>query len=369
VIARRLIIEPRGRPSLLASIVFPLASVVGAGALGAILLMATGHDPVEAYLEVLRSGFGSDLTIVRTLIAATPLILTAVAAAVAFRMKIWNIGAEGQLYLGAIAASGIALAFGDSFPPTLVITVSLLGGAAAGAVWAALAALPRAYLRTDEVITTLMLNFVALHLMNYLIFGSVSFWRDRERLSFPSGRFIPEGAHLPEIWLRLHAGFVIAILVAGVVWWALRSSTWGFAVRVIGDSPAAARYAGLSVPRRIISVLMVSGAVAGLAGAVQITGTSHALQPSGLAVNLGYTGIVIAAVSRLNPLAIIPVSILIAGLTNAGTALQARGIPNDLLVLLQGLALLLVAAAEFFLTNRVRLPSRSPSVRETEEAA
>jgi len=367
--ARRLAVEPRGRPSLVSRIVFPLASVIGAGVLGAILLIATGHDPVDAYLEVLRSGFGSDLTIVRTLISATPLILTGVAAAVAFRMKIWNIGAEGQLYLGAIAASGVALAVGESLPTMPAVALSLAAGATAGAVWASLAALPRAYLHTDEVISTLMLNFVALHLMNYLIFGSVSFWRDTERLSFPSGRFIPETAELPEIWLRLHAGIVIAVIVALFVWWVLRFSTWGFGVRVIGDSPATARYAGFGVSRRIVSILAVSGAIAGLAGAVQIAGTSHALQPGGLAVNLGYTGIVIAAVSRLNPLAIVPVSILIAGLTNAGTALQAQGVPNDLLVLLQGLALLLVAAAEFFLANRVRIVTRPLPTLETAEAA
>lgn len=360
--------EPRGRPSLAARILLPMGSVAAAGVIGAVLLLAAGHDPVEAYREVIESGFGSDLAWARTLISATPLILTAVAAAVAFRMRLWNIGGEGQLYLGAIAASGVALALGDGVAPVLGVVLSLAAGVAAGALWAALAALPRAYLRTDEVISTLMLNFIALYLMNYLIFGSVSFWRDKERLSFPSGRLIPEVAELPRIWLRLHVGILIAVAVALLLWWLLRSSRWGFDLRVIGDSPRAALYAGMRVARRVVSVLVVSGAVAGLAGAVLITGSTQALRPSGIAVGLGYTGIVIAAVSRLNPLATVPISILIAGLLNAGTSLQVLGVPSDLVVLLQGLALLLVAAAEFFLTNRVRLAARSAPVAEGEAA-
>lgn len=360
--------EPRGRPSLAARILLPMGSVAAAGVIGAVLLLAAGHDPVEAYREVIESGFGSDLAWARTLISATPLILTAVAAAVAFRMRLWNIGGEGQLYLGAIAASGVALALGDGVAPVLGVVLSLAAGVAAGALWAALAALPRAYLRTDEVISTLMLNFIALYLMNYLIFGSVSFWRDKERLSFPSGRLIPEVAELPRIWLRLHVGIVIAVAVALLLWWLLRSSRWGFDLRVIGDSPRAALYAGMRVARRVVSVLVVSGAVAGLAGAVLITGSTQALRPSGIAVGLGYTGIVIAAVSRLNPLATVPISILIAGLLNAGTSLQVLGVPSELVVLLQGLALLLVAAAEFFLTNRVRLAARSAPVAEGEAA-
>jgi len=341
-------------------VVFPLASVVGAAAIGAGLLLLAGHDPIEAYRLVGRAGFGTKLVWVRTLITSTPLILASLAAAVAFRMRIWNIGGEGQLYLGAVGAAGVALALGDSAPATLIIPASLAAGVAAGGLWAALAAFPRAYFRTDEVISTLMLNFVALHLMNYLIFGSESFWRDQNPFysGFPSGRAIPAAAELPRVWLRLNAGFPIAVAVALLIWWALRSSRWGFDLRVIGDSPAAARYAGMNVSRRVVSVLVVSGAIAGLGGAILLTGSTHALQPNGIAVGIGYTGIVVAAVSQLDPLAILPVSILIAGLTNAGSSLQAHGIPNNIVVLLQGLVLILVAAAQFFLRNRVRLAAR-----------
>lgn len=366
--ARRIVVQPRGRPPLLARLLFPVASVLGAGAIGAVLLLAAGHDPVEAYLRVVRTSFGSDIGWVRTLISSIPLIFTATAAAVAFRMKVWNIGGEGQFLLGAIGASGVALALGEGSPRPVALLLPLLAGVVAGASWSALAAVPRAYLGTDEVISTLMLNFVALHLMNYLIFGSVSFWRDPKYLAFPSGRDIPAVAELPRIWLRLHWGFPIAVATAALLWWVLRSSRWGFNVRVIGDSPRAARYAGMPVARRVVSVLMVSGAIAGLGGAVHVMGTTMALQPGSIAVGFGYTGIVVAVVARLDPLAIVPVSILISGLTNAGSSLQILGIPSEIVVLLQGLALLLVAAAEFFLHNRVGFATRLPRVLDTSEA-
>lgn len=358
MLGRRLVVERRGTPSLLARILFPLSSVLGAIIIGGSFLLAAGHDPIEAYRIVLQSSFGSDLTWVRTLISATPLILTAVAVAVAFRMKIWNIGGEGQLLVGAIAASGMALALGDSVPSLLAIPASLAAGCIAGAFWASLAALPRAYLHTDEVISTLMLNFVGLYLMNYLIFGSISPWRDPESMSFPRGRLIPVAAELPQIWMRLSIGLPIAIAIAVLFWWILRSTRWGFEIRVIGDSPLTGRYAGMSVPRTIMSVLLVSGGIAGLAGAILVTGSTHSLAPGSLAVGLGYTGIVVAAVSRFDPLAVIPVAVLVAGLSNAGSSLQVLGVPSEIVVLLQGLILLLVAAAEFLRENRVRLVSR-----------
>jgi general nucleoside transport system permease protein len=356
VFPRRVVaVEPRGRPSLLVRVASPLIAVVGAGAVGALLLLATGHSPTEAYARIARASFGNRFGWVSTLISATPLILTSVAASVAFRMKVWNIGAEGQLILGAVAASGLALALGEAAPPILALTVVLLVGVVAGALWAALAAVPRAYLHTDEVITTLMLTFIAQHLIDYFIFGSVSFWRDTGSITFPKGRLIPEAAQLPTIWLRLHAGLLIAIGVAAFFWWLMRWSRWGFDVRVIGASPRTALYAGMSVARRTLSVLMISGAVAGLAGAIQVTGVTQALEPKSIAVGVGFTGILVAAVARFDFLAIVPVSILIAGLTNAGASLQILGIPADIVILLQGLALLLVAAGEFLLHNRVRI--------------
>jgi simple sugar transport system permease protein len=366
VLGRTVDFEPRGVVSLWFRVLVAVIAIVGAGLAGAVLLVVTGHPPVEAYRAILRSGFGDSYGWVRTLLSATPLIFTALAAAVSFRMKVWNIGGEGQFYLGAIAGSGIALAFEHTLPDAITLILALVGGALAGGLWASIAAVPKAYLGTDEVISTLMLNFIALHLMGYLIFGSVSFWRERSNLGFPSGRQMT--VQLPLFFQRLHVGFLVALALALLCWWFLRSSRWGFDIRVIGDSPRAARFAGMRVTARLVWTLVLSGAIAGLGGAVHATGVTLALNPSGIAVGFGYTGIVVAAVAGLDPIAIVAVAILISGLSNASTALQILEVPNDIVVLLQGLTLLLVAATEFFLRNRMRVVTIEQPERATEVA-
>jgi simple sugar transport system permease protein len=229
--ARFVRVEPRGRPSILIQVAVPVFSILAAALVGALILSLAGAAPVTAYRTMFDSAFGGPRPLIRTFVLATPLILTALAAVVSFRMLIWNIGAEGQLLFGAIAASGVALAIGDAIPGVFALVVVMLAAVLAGALWALLAALPRAFLRTDEVISTLMLNFVALHLMNYLIFGSISFWRDTERVLFPTGRRIPDPTELPRIWGRLHIGIVVAGALAFLIWILLRRTRWGFATR------------------------------------------------------------------------------------------------------------------------------------------
>ena len=347
-------IEPRGRPGVVIRFAVPVASVLAAAIVGAVVLLLSGHSPISAYSRMVDSAFGGSLSIIGTLVLASPLILTALAAAVAFRMGLWNIGGEGQFIMGAIVASGLALALGDRLPAPFVLVLVMLGGIVGGAVWAAVAAVPRAYLGTNEIIVTLMLNFVALQLMNYLIFGSASFWRDRGTTIF-QGRSIPERAELPQIWGRLHMGIIIAVAMALLVWWLVKGTRWGYELRVIGSSPRTARYAGMKVGRKIIAVLAVSGALAGLAGGMEVSGVSRALDPRSLATNVGFTGIVVAAVARLGPLGIVPAAILIAALLKSGPSLQLLGIPLAIVLLLQGVILLCVGAGEFLLNYRMRL--------------
>jgi simple sugar transport system permease protein len=348
-------------PPIWLRLAFPVLALAGAGCAGAVLLLLTGFSPWTVYSAAGDAAFGTSLAWQRTLVSSTPLILTGLAAAVAFRMRIWNIGGEGQLYIGAIAASGVALAVADGLPSVIAIAVVLGAGALGGAVWAGLAAAPRARFGTDEVISTLMLNFIALFLMNYLIFGSEGFWRDKERLTYPTGRDIPESAVAPELWGRLHIGFLVAVAVAVGLWILLRSTRWGYTVRLVGDSTRAARYAGVRVPRRIASVLLLSGAAAGLAGAILIIGSLGSLEPRALAINLGYTGIIVAAVARLNPLAVVPVAVAVGGISSAGPALQTSGVPSELVLVLQGLALLVVAASELLMSNRIRFAPAAPA--------
>jgi simple sugar transport system permease protein len=360
---REIAAEPRPLPSRTVRLLVPVVSLIAGVLIGAIILLAAGQDPVAAFNEVIKKGFLSELALIGTLMLATPLILTGLAAVVAFRMKIWNIGAEGQLIIGAIAASGTGLALGDHVPGPIVIVLMMLAGAAGGAFWAALAALPRAYLNTDEVISTLMLNFVALSIMNYLIFSSVSFWRDAERVTFPAGRFIANTAFLPRFWGRLHVGLFIAIAAALALWWVLRSTKWGFEVEVTGDSARAAQYAGMRVDRKIVSVLLVSGGLAGLAGGIEIGGVLHNLDPRALSLGVGFTGIVVAAIARLSPIGTVLVAVLVAGLTNASVSLQALGIPSEIVLLLEGIFFLCVVGGEYFLHNRIRIHSVGEAMR------
>ena len=349
-------VEPRARPALAVRLGVPIASLTAAGLVGAVVIGISGASPLDAYQTMLDSSLKGWRPLTRTLVLASPLILTGLAAAVAFRMKVWNIGAEGQLYMGAIAAAGGAVALPAGTPKVFMLGVILSAGALAGALWAGLAALPKAYFNTNEVITTLMLNFVALYFMNYLIFGSVSFWRDREA-TFPQGKIIPDAAQLPIISHRLHYGLLIALAAALVLWWSLRGTTWGFELRTIGDSPAASRYAGMSVSGKILSVLALSGALAGLAGAIEVSGVLKTLDPRAIATELGFTGIVVAAVARLNSLGVVPVAVLLGAVVASGTNLQTIGIEAEIVFLLQGLIFLFVASGEFFLSNRLVLSS------------
>jgi ABC-type uncharacterized transport system permease subunit len=354
-------IEPRAAAGLPVRFGVPLLALLAALAAGAVILRAAGNPALDAYRAMFDASLRGWRPITRTLTYATPLILTGLAAAVAFRMKVYNIGAEGQLFAGAIVASWVGLALPAGSPRPVMLALFLIGGAAAGAVWAGLAAVPKALFGTDEIITTLMLNFIALGLMNYLIFGSSSFWRD-PRPPMPQGRELPPAAQLPILSERLHAGFVIAVVAALLVWWVVRATTWGFRVRTIGDSPRAARYAGMGVPVTIVTVMAISGGLAGLAGAIEVSGVTKALEPRALAIELGYTGIIIAAVARLNPLGVVPVAVFLAALATSGSTLQSLGVAVEVVTLLQGLIFLAVTAGEFFVGNRVRWVGRTLQV-------
>jgi len=335
----------------------PFGALIVALLLGAIILAIAGNDPFEAYSTMFDASLNGWSSITRTLALATPLILTGLAAAVAFQMRVYNIGGEGQLYLGAIAASYVGLALPATTPIVLMLGAMLLAGATAGALWALLAAVPKAYFNADEIITTLMLNFVALSLMNWLIFGSRSFWRDPRR-PVPSGKRLPENAVLPSLSGRMHVGIIIAVVAAILLWWLLRKTSWGFQIRTIGDSPRAARYAGMGVRSKTMAVLALSGALAAMAGFSEVSGVTKGLEPVALTSNIGFTGIIIAVAARNNPLGVVPVSVFLAAITTSGSRLQGIGINVQVVLLLQGLIFLTVTAGEFFVMNRISL---SPS--------
>jgi ABC-type uncharacterized transport system permease subunit len=363
-------VEPRGLASTRVTLLVPLLSVFSALVVGALFLALTGNNPWDVYTKMIDAAFGSSRSVSETLVSATPLILTGVAAAIAFKMLVWNIGGEGQLLMGAIFAAGAGIALGDGTPAIVALPAVVLAGAVGGALWASISAVPRVLLGTNEIITTLMLNFIALNLMNYLVLGSFSPWRDPNATQFPQGRPIPAAGRIPEFFHRLDWGIFIAVAVAIVAWFLVGKTRWGFEVRVVGDSADTARYAGITVPRKIMSVFLLSGAAAGLAGALLVAGVLGKMDPRSLDLGLGFTGIIVAALARLNPLAVVPVGVLMGALNNSGPALQSIQVPSATVTMLQGAILIFAVAGEFFIANRVRRrPPTIPTATVQEDAA
>jgi ABC-type uncharacterized transport system permease subunit len=350
------------------SVAVPIGSLVVAFAIMGIVLVASGHAVVATYRSIVEAGFTGNGALSATLISATPILFTGLAAAAAFRMNLFNIGAEGQLYLGAIGASWIALKLGDhgveSTP--LFVVAMCLGGALAGALWASIPGVLRAFANTNEIITSLMLNYVAGYLLTYLIFDSASYWRDVSTLqarAFPQGKPMPVPAEWSTFGSRVVVplGFAIGVLVAVGLWFLYSRTRFGFEVRVIADSPRAARYAGMRTRRKILAVMAISGAAAGIGGASQIGDFSHVLDgsPQGLqAAAFGYTGIVVAALARYNPIAVCVVAVLIGGLLNAGFTLQGADFPSGLVGVMQGIILFCALGGEVLIRYRVRVTRR-----------
>lgn len=346
--------------------VTPVVAVLGALLAGAVFLAIEGFAPLTVYRALVEASFTTDFGITDSLANATPLVLTGLAAGVAFRMNLFNIGAEGQLYVGAIFGSWAGIAVAPELPGVLAVGVVLVCSALGGVVWALPMAAFRAYLGTSEIITSLMLSFVALYLMRYLIFGSGSYWRDPEVTNFPQGKKIAASAELPYFGqYQTHLGLVVVVAVAVLIWALIRFTSVGYDMNVVGSSPAAARYAGIPAGRVVLVALLLSGALGGLAGGVEVAGRAHALDPNGLELGLGYSGIVVAALARYNPFGIIVVAVLLGGLRNAGLALQSlpgERVPVEVSLMLQGAILLFAIGAEVFVRNRLRIVRRGPAV-------
>jgi ABC-type uncharacterized transport system permease subunit len=351
----------------------PVASLVAAFAAAAVVLIIAGKDPLSTYTRLFDRAFFASGALTSTLVTATPLLLTGLAAAAAFRIRLWNIGGEGQLYLGAVGASGVGLLLQDR-PPIVIIAGMIVGGLLAGAAWAIIPGLLKAYFNTNEIITSLMLNYVASLLLSYLIFDSRSFWRDLSTFSarlFPQGKTLPDTAAWPTFdlgFVVVPFGFVLGIVTAVLLWLFYSSTSFGFQARVLGDSPPAARYAGIKTRRVVVVMMGLSGALAGLGGASEVGDFRHVLDPRGLQqAGLGYSGIVVAALARYNPFAVAVVAVLLGGLSNAGYSLQGPDFPAGLVGVLQGMILFFALGGELLLRYRVSIGPR-PSARSRPRA-
>lgn len=343
------------RPALTALI--PVLSALGALALAAIPLAAAGAPILEAYRQMVLGVFGSVFAFTEMLTRATPLIFTGLAAAVAFRARLWNIGAEGQLYLGALAAVWVGTGMIDG-PAWVMVPVVLAAGALAGGLGMLGPAVLKARFGADEVVTSLLLNFIILIFVQMMLEGP---FKDPMGLGWPQSEPIIDAALLPPLLerMRLHAGFLLALAVALVAWVVMAWTVWGLKLRAVGENPAAARHAGIGVTRLMLGVAFTSGALAGLAGVSEVAGLKGYLTAD-LSPGFGYTGIVVAMLARLSPLGVVAAALFVASVfVGADSMSRAMGVSSFLADLTVSMALICVLLGGFFAQFRLRLTGRA----------
>jgi general nucleoside transport system permease protein len=319
----------------------PIAAVLVALALSALLLALTGYHAADVVNVMVLSAFADERSISEVLLKATPLILIGVGLCVAFRCSIWNIGAEGQLYAGATAATACGLSF-SFLPSGLHIGLILAAGAVAGAVWAAVAGLLRVYFRASEVVTTIMLNYIAIISTSYVVTGPLK----DPAVPYPQTAKLARDLWLPRILppTRLHIGILIALALAVAAYVFLFRTSAGYAVRVVGLNPRAAAYAGINVAKNVLIAIAISGAFAGLAGAIEIEGVNYRLYQD-ISPGYGFEGIAVALLANNNPIAAIASGTLFAALRSGSEIMQISAqVPQVLVFIIQGIVILSVVA-------------------------
>ncbi len=355
----RLRLEPRLKePPAWYPVVLSVGAIVVALVIGGLVIAVAGGNPFASYAHIAQASFGSIGVLSDTLVKATPILMTSLACSIAFRMKLWNIGAEGQFIMGAFGASAVVLV--PLFPPEtsawVVLPTMMLAGILAGALWGLIPGLLKAKLNVNEIISTLMMNYIAVSWINYWIFAV---WTEG---GFQMSPVFPKNAWLPRLLdyadavpffrgLTTHAGLLMGILVAILLWLVIYRSRWGYEIRLIGDNPRAAEYAGINITRNTVLVMILSGALAGLGGMSEVAGTVHRLQTSPIAAGYGFTGIIVAWLSKLNPLVAILVSVLFGALLLAGREIQPSGIPK----MIQGIILVCLIGSDFLMRYRLHI--------------
>ncbi|MBI4863485.1 MAG: ABC transporter permease [Candidatus Riflebacteria bacterium] len=338
----------RDAPSALRSVAAVSVACVIALGLASLIFLALGRNPLEAYRAMVVGAFGSWYGLSESLVRMVPLGLCALGIALAARMGLWNIGAEGQLVAGAIAATWVALFLRP--PDWSMVWLVALAAACAGALWATLASVLRAWIGVSEILSTLMLNYVAQACLEYLVYGP---WKGPDR--FPYTVYFPQSAWLP-LWpgTRIHPGLVALVVLAVLLWVLLKTTRLGFEIRLTGDSPSASDYAGVPARSNIVLVMAISGALAGLAGMFEVTGLEHRL-PHAVAPGFGYTAIIVAWLARRHMLGCLLVALVFGGLIVGGEDVQITlRIPQGAVGVLQGLLFVSVLGAEVFEHHEVR---------------
>jgi simple sugar transport system permease protein len=343
----------------------PVLATLAALAVGAVMLLLLGVNPVVAYAALMEGAFGSSNAFAETLVKATPLLLVAIGICISFRGDVINIGGEGQMIVGAIVATWVGLNF-TNWPGWATICLSLLAGFLGGALWGGVPGYLKAYFNVNEILSTVMMNAIAVQLMNFLLRGPMI---DPAQAELASK--IPQTARLLEIFrlprlapTRLHLGALVGVVLAVLVYVLLWRTTLGYRIRAVGQNPHAARYAGIKVPRYVVLALLLSGAFAGLAGATQVFGVNYRMitdgSASGFTGSAGFNGIVAALFGQLHPIWSIPASILFGALlVGANNMQRAVQVPSALVIGLNGLVVVFVVSSELW--RRVRQRRRLAS--------
>lgn len=321
-------------------VVMPLLAVVFGLVVGAVLIIVSGDNPLTAYGGLLEGSLGDSTAFGRTLDKATPLVLGGLAVAFAFKAGLFNIGGQGQLLLGASFSAWVGFNFG--LPAVIHIPLALLVGGLVASLLGALAGFLKATRGTHEVISTIMLNFVAANFTEWLVSRDGP-WKDPDGGAVARTPLIRESAELPRIG-NLPTGFIVAVLAAVIIWWILNRSTLGFEVRTVGANAKAATYAGIGVTKIVVLAMGISAFLAGLGGAIQTQGVIGRFEP-GFNTGLGFDGITIALLARTNPLAVVPAALLIGAMDAGSTLMQARtDVEPEIIGVIQALILFFVAA-------------------------
>jgi simple sugar transport system permease protein len=334
----------------------PVLALLLTAAVAAFILAGLGKDVLSGLQVIFLEPLSNRRQVTEVLLKATPLIVIALGLAVCYRANVWNIGAEGQFLMGCVAGGGLALWLtteGIVLPRVLGVTLVLLAGMLGGLLWAALVALLRDRFNANEILVSLMLVYVAQQVVNALVFGP---WKDPQGFNMPQTALFHASLHLPPLVerSRLHVGLVIALVLAVLATLFLFRSFRGFQLQVGGLAPAAARYAGFSSRAALWTALLLSGALAGLAGAMEVAGPIKQVTPY-LSTGLGFTAIIVCFVGRLHPLGIVAAGVLLSLMLIGGELAQSRlGLPNAMASVLQGLLLLILLACDTFIHQRLR---------------
>jgi ABC-type uncharacterized transport system permease subunit len=345
-------LEAKPLPTLAATFAYPVGAILATLVVTSMLVLAAGASPASVFFLVAKGAAGTQFALMETLARATPLIFTGLAVAVAFRAKLWNIGAEAQLYAGAV----ITVVLGTGLLPLplpILIPVLMIAAMLAGAILLLIPALLKTQLGVDEVVTTLLFNFIMLLFVSLLLEGPL---KDPTGLGWPQSQKVIADAQLPRLiqGRRLHLGFVLALAAAFITWFLMKKSALGYEMRAVGHNPEAARFAGIPVNRVLVKTALFSGGLAALAGFSEVSGLKGNLTLD-LSPGYGYSGIVVAMLAMLNPLGVVLSAIFVAGIFVGADAMsRAAGVPSYIADVMVALALLFMVTAMMLSRFRVR---------------